>query len=118
MQAEGIAHVSLLLSSRPKGFMAGQRLAPIGFAEVSAVCTHPDFCGRGDAQALVAAVARDIHSQGRIPFLTSFEANTGAVRIYQQVGFVHRRTFQLAVLKPPHHLSASERDPSESKPAL
>jgi ribosomal protein S18 acetylase RimI-like enzyme len=98
--------------------MAGQRLAPTGFAEVSAVCTHPDFRGRGYAQALVAAVARDIHSQGRIPFLTSFEANTGAVRIYQQVGFVHRRTFQLAVLKPPHHLSHSERDPSESKPAL
>jgi predicted GNAT family acetyltransferase len=81
--------------------MAGQRLAPTGFAEVSAVCTHPDFRGRGYAQALVAAVTRDIHSEGRTPFLTSFEANTGAVRIYQQVGFIHRRTFQLAVLKPP-----------------
>lgn len=81
--------------------MAGQRLAPTGFAEVSAVCTHPDFRGRGYAQALVAAVTRNIHSEGRMPFLTSFEANTGAVRIYQRVGFVHRRTFQLAVLKPP-----------------
>jgi ribosomal protein S18 acetylase RimI-like enzyme len=81
--------------------MAGQRLAPTGFAEVSAVCTHPDFRGRGYAQALVAAVTRNIHSEGRMPFLTSFEANTGAVRIYQQVGFIHRRTFQLAVLKPP-----------------
>ena len=81
--------------------MAGQRLAPTGFAEVSAVCTHPDFRGRGYAQALVAAVTRDIHSEGRTPFLTSFETNTGAVRIYQQVGFIHRRTFQLAVLKPP-----------------
>ncbi len=81
--------------------MAGQRLAPTGFAEVSAVCTHPDFRGRGYAQALVAAVTRNIHSEGRTPFLTSFEANARAVRIYQQVGFVHRRTFQLAVLKPP-----------------
>lgn len=81
--------------------MAGQRLAPTGFAEVSAVCTHPDFRGRGYAQALVAAVARNIHSEGRMPFLTSFEANTGAVRVYEQVGFVHRRTFELAVLKPP-----------------
>ncbi len=83
--------------------MAGQRLAPTGFAEVSAVCTHPDFRGRGYAQALVAAVASNIHSEGRIPFLTSFEANMGAIRVYQQVGFVHRRTFQLAVLKPPSH---------------
>ncbi len=81
--------------------MAGRRLAPTGFAEVSAVCTHPDFRGRGFAKALVAAVTRNIHSEGRVPFLTSFEANTGAIRIYQQVGFVHRRTFQLAVLKPP-----------------
>ena len=81
--------------------MAGKRLSPTGFAEVSAVCTHPDFRGRGYAQALVAAVTRNIHSEGRTPFLTSFEANTAAIRIYQQVGFVHRRTFQLAVLKPP-----------------
>jgi GNAT superfamily N-acetyltransferase len=81
--------------------MAGQRLAPTGFAEVSAVCTHPDFRGRGFAQTLVASVTRNIHSEGRTPFLTSFEANTGAIRIYHQVGFVHRRTFQLAVLKPP-----------------
>jgi ribosomal protein S18 acetylase RimI-like enzyme len=81
--------------------MAGQRLSPTGFAEVSAVCTHPDFRGRGYAQALVAAVTRNIHSEGRTPFLTSFEANTGAIRIYQQVGFVRRRTFQLAVLKLP-----------------
>ena len=79
--------------------MAGQRLAPAGFVEVSAVCTHPDFRGRGYAQALVAAVTRNIHAAGRMPFLTSFEHNTGAIRVYQQVGFVHRRTFQLAVLK-------------------
>jgi ribosomal protein S18 acetylase RimI-like enzyme len=81
--------------------MAGQRLSPTGFAEVSAVCTHPDFRGRGYAQALVAAVARSICCEGRIPFLTSFEANMGAIRVYQQVGFVLRRRFELAVLKPP-----------------
>ena len=81
--------------------MAGQRLAPTGFAEVSAVCTHPDFRGRGYAQALVAEVARDIHASGRTPFLTSFEANSGAIRVYQQVGFNLRRRFELAVVKPP-----------------
>jgi ribosomal protein S18 acetylase RimI-like enzyme len=81
--------------------MAGQRLAPTGFAEVSAVCSHPDFRGRGYAQALVAAVTRNICSEGRTPFLTSFEDNAGAIRIYKQVGFVFRRTFQLAVLNPP-----------------
>lgn len=81
--------------------MAGRRLAPARFVEVSAVCTHPDFRGRGYARALVAAVTRNIHAEGRTPFLTSFENNTGAIRIYEQVGFVLRRSFQLAVVKPP-----------------
>jgi predicted GNAT family acetyltransferase len=81
--------------------MAGQRLSPTGFTEISAVCTHPDHRGRGYAQALVTAVARDIHAEGRTPFLTALESNTGAIRVYQQVGFVLRRTFQLSILKPP-----------------
>ena len=80
--------------------MAGQRLSPTGFTEVSAVCTHPDFRGRGFARALVASVARNIFEAGDVPFLTSFEANTGAVRVYEQVGFRIRRRFGLAVVKP------------------
>jgi predicted GNAT family acetyltransferase len=81
--------------------MAGERLAPMGFKEVSAVCTHPDFRGRGYAGALVATVARHIYADGRVPFLTSFTENVGAIRVYEQVGFVSRREFELAVLKPP-----------------
>jgi ribosomal protein S18 acetylase RimI-like enzyme len=81
--------------------MAGQRLSLDGFAEISAVCTHPDFRGRGFAQAVVAAVAREVHSAGRVPFLTAFESNTGAIRVYEQVGFVERRRFELAVVRPP-----------------
>ena len=81
--------------------MAGQRLSPSGFTEVSAVCTHPDFRGRGFARALVAAVARNIFDAGDVPFLTSFEANAGAIRVYEQVGFAIRRRFELAVVKPP-----------------
>jgi ribosomal protein S18 acetylase RimI-like enzyme len=81
--------------------MAGQRLSPGTFTEVSAVCTHPDFRGRGYARALVAAVARQVHAKGRTPFLTTLAANTGAIKVYQQVGFVTRRSFEFAVLKPP-----------------
>jgi predicted GNAT family acetyltransferase len=81
--------------------MAGQRLSLDGFAEISAVCTHPDFRGRGFAQAVVGAVAREIHAAGRVPFLTAFETNTGAIRVYEQVGFVERRRFELAVVRPP-----------------
>jgi len=81
--------------------MAGQRLSPSGFTEVSAVCTHPDFRGRGLARALVAAVARNIFAAGDVPFLTSFAGNAGAIRVYEQVGFAIRRRFELAVVKPP-----------------
>jgi ribosomal protein S18 acetylase RimI-like enzyme len=81
--------------------MAGQRLSPEGFREVSAVCTHPDFRGRGFARALVAAVARNICDTGEVQFLTSFEANAGAIRVYTQVGFRVRRRFELAVVRPP-----------------
>jgi len=78
--------------------MAGQRLAPPGFTEVSAVCTHPDFRGRGYARLLVAAVAKQILKRGETPFLTSFEHNTGAIRVYESVGFTLRRNFHLAFL--------------------
>jgi ribosomal protein S18 acetylase RimI-like enzyme len=80
--------------------MAGQRMSLEGFAEVSAVCTHPEFRGRGFARAVVATVARTIHAEGRVPFLTALEGNTGAIQVYEQVGFVTRRRFELAVVRP------------------
>lgn len=80
--------------------MAGQRVAPPGFTEVSAVCTHPEFRGRGYAQLLVAAVASAIHERGEIPFLTSYTHNTNAIRVYEAVGFAIRRTLHLVVVLP------------------
>ncbi len=88
--------------------MAGHRLAPTGWTEVSGVCSHPAFRGRGYAKTLVAAVTRNIFANGRMPFLGSFEGNSGAIRIYKEVGFVVRRTLHLAVLKPPS--PSSKRD--------
>jgi predicted GNAT family acetyltransferase len=77
--------------------MAGQRLAPPGYTEISAVCTHPDFRGRGYAHLLVAEIARRIQASGEIPFLTAYEHNTGAIRVYQAVGFELRRTLHVVV---------------------
>jgi len=90
----GIRHASRLAA------MAGQRLAPPGFTEVSAVCTHPEVRGRGYAQLLVAAVARTIHEHGELPFLTSYAHNANAIRVYEAVGFAVRRTLHLAVVTP------------------
>lgn len=78
--------------------MAGQRMRVPGFVEVSAVCTHPEARGRGYAGALMRRVMRDIVDEGATPFLHTF-ADNPAVSLYNRLGFVQRRTFQLAVIK-------------------
>jgi ribosomal protein S18 acetylase RimI-like enzyme len=80
--------------------MAGQRLAIPGYAEVTAVCTHPDFRGRGYARALVSAVTRTIHERGETPILHVYSANTAAIRVYEGLGFVLRRKLHVAVVSP------------------
>ena len=78
--------------------MAGQRMRVPGFVEVSAVCTHPDARGRGYAGILMSEVMRDTLAENATPFLHAF-ADNPAVSLYQRLGFIQRRTFQLAVIK-------------------
>ncbi|MEE2691400.1 MAG: GNAT family N-acetyltransferase [Pseudomonadota bacterium] len=70
--------------------MAGERMKLDGFAEVSGVCTHPDFRGRGYAGALSYAVAARIAARGETPFLHAYASNEGAIRLYESLGFVLR----------------------------
>jgi len=46
-------------------------------------------------------VARKIHADSRVPFLASFESNKAVIKIYEEIGFLLRRHFQLAVVQPP-----------------
>jgi predicted GNAT family acetyltransferase len=78
--------------------MAGERMRPEGFTEVSGVCAHPDHRGHGYAAALSSLVARRILARGETPFLHAFESNTGAIRLYEQLGFSLRRTMKLTAL--------------------
>jgi GNAT superfamily N-acetyltransferase len=78
--------------------MAGQRMRVPGYVEVSAVCTHPDARGKGYAGMLMSEVMRDIIAEGATPFLHAF-ADNPAVGLYTKLGFTHRRSFQLAVIK-------------------
>lgn len=66
--------------------MAGERMKPGKFTEMTAVCVHPDHRGRGYAQALLAAIARQIEARGEIPFLHVFASNTSAIALYQRQG--------------------------------
>ena len=79
--------------------MAGERMKPIGFCEVSGVCTHPDHRGRGYAGALMRTVASRILARGETPFLHAYETNTGAIALYRTLGFELRRTVVVTVLQ-------------------
>lgn len=70
--------------------MAGERMQPPGFTEVSGVCTHPDHRGRGYAAGLMLEVAARIRARGEVPFLHSYAHNTGAIALYQALGFEFR----------------------------
>lgn len=78
--------------------MAGERMKPTGFIEVSAVCTHPDFRGRGYAAALTGVVAARILARGETPFLHVYPHNTAAIAVYEALGFCLRREMTLSVL--------------------
>lgn len=81
--------------------MAGERMRFPGHVEVSGVCTHPDFRGRGLARRLSAAVAADIQRRGDQPFLHAWASNTAAIALYESLGFVTRAMVNIAVLTRP-----------------
>lgn len=67
--------------------MAGERMHVGPFREISGVCTHPDFQGRGLARALMRRLMALQHSRGQTSFLHVMSANQGARRLYEDLGF-------------------------------
>ncbi|MGH9712604.1 MAG: GNAT family N-acetyltransferase [Candidatus Acidiferrales bacterium] len=81
--------------------MAGERLHVPGFTEVSAVCTHPDYLGRGYAGRLMTTLMKRIHSRGEVPFLHVREDNVRAIALYERLGFRTRVRLHFAVFRKP-----------------
>jgi ribosomal protein S18 acetylase RimI-like enzyme len=79
--------------------MAGERMKPADYTEITAVCVHPDYRGRGYAQFLLGAVARQIVARGEIPFLHVFSHNSSAIALYRRQGMEIRRRLQVTVLQ-------------------
>ena len=71
--------------------MIGERLGTDACQEMSAICTHPDFNGRGYARRLTALLTNDVLARGRMPFLHVSHANSRAKQLYEQLGYSHRR---------------------------
>ncbi|MBM7503086.1 GNAT family N-acetyltransferase [Agromyces aurantiacus] len=78
--------------------MAGERMRPPGFAELSGVCTRPEHRGRGLAASLSTAVAQRILDRGEQPFLHVYARNAGAIAVYRRLGFVHRADVEYVAL--------------------
>ena len=89
----GIRHEGKLVA------MAGERLKVPGHTEVSAVCTHPDYLGKGYAGALMSEVMRGIRDQGETPFLHVRSDNARAIALYERLGFRTRWEGHYAVLR-------------------
>jgi ribosomal protein S18 acetylase RimI-like enzyme len=71
--------------------MAGERMRMTGLSEISAVCTLPEFTGRGYAQQLMTRVIQEIKNAGIAPYLHVSRANARALRLYELLGFRYRR---------------------------
>jgi ribosomal protein S18 acetylase RimI-like enzyme len=78
--------------------MAGERMLLPGFAEVSGVCAWPEFLGQGLATVLMYRVMRGFAGRGDRPFLHCYGWNTGAIGLYETLGFRIRARLALTIL--------------------
>jgi GNAT superfamily N-acetyltransferase len=76
--------------------MAGERLALEGLQEISGVCTHPGFVGRGYARRLTRALMLRHRERGVGSFLHVSEENAPARRLYESMGFQTRNALPIA----------------------
>jgi ribosomal protein S18 acetylase RimI-like enzyme len=79
--------------------MIGERMKPADYTEITAVCVHPDYRGRGYAQTLLAAISRQILARGEIPFLHVFSNNESAIALYRRQGMEIRRRLHVTALQ-------------------
>jgi ribosomal protein S18 acetylase RimI-like enzyme len=79
--------------------LTGQRMHVFNYAEISAVCTHPDYLGRGYAKQLLLSQIHRIKAAANIPFLHVRFDNERAVKVYQSLGFKTRKDIYFYILQ-------------------
>ena len=81
--------------------MAGMRMHPPGFTEISAVCTDEHVRGRGLATVLVRDLVGRIRDRGETPMLHVMTTNVTAISVYLRLGFTVRREQDVIGLRAP-----------------
>jgi len=79
--------------------MTGQRMNPVPYMEVSAVCTHPDHRGKGYAKALMLHVMKIILDNSFTPFLHVLTSNVNAIQLYESIGFRIRKKLFIDIVQ-------------------
>jgi GNAT superfamily N-acetyltransferase len=79
--------------------MIGERLGTHDAREMSAICTHPDFLGRGLARRLTAFLTNRTLQEGEQPFLHVAYANARAKALYERMGYRLRRDIPFFALR-------------------
>lgn len=80
--------------------MAGERMYAGTLREISGVCTHPDYQGRGYARRLMLKLIRRQMQRNEIPFLHVMRDNSGARRLYEHMGFRNYRESVVRIISP------------------
>lgn len=75
--------------------VTGERMKMDAYTEISAVVTDPEHTGKGLASQLVTFAVNRILEEDKTPCLHVLESNTGAIRLYEKLGFVTRRKISL-----------------------
>jgi ribosomal protein S18 acetylase RimI-like enzyme len=95
--------------------MAGERLHPPGWTEISAVCTDDAWRGLGFASRLVRALVAGIRARGETAFLHAV-ADNPAIGLYEALGFRLRRgTVFSAARAPADPRTRGPADPRTSR---
>lgn len=81
--------------------MAGERLQPDGWTEISAVATDADHRRQGLGSRLVRDVAFHVQQRGDRAFMHASAANTGAIHTYEGLGFDLRKRLNFMTIRTP-----------------
>jgi predicted GNAT family acetyltransferase len=80
--------------------MAGERMRAGALREISGVCTHPDFQGRGLARRLMTKLVWREMQRGETSCLHVMRDNRKAAGLYERMGFrLHRESVVRVISK-------------------